>query len=126
MKTIERVFEVLNKEKVELKAEKVELSVASNIQKSLKRGNAIVKKLESHDKKINKAYKAYEDAWDKNEVLISDAKSELKILVPLFRDVNSLAKELGIKANSVQGFKELEDIQKQLNRLSKSSYMTPL
>jgi exonuclease VII small subunit len=124
--TIERIFETLSKEKVELKSEKIELSVASDIQKSLKRSNAIVKKLESHDKKINKAYRAYEDAWEKNQVLIKDAKSELKILVPLFREVNSLAKELGIKANSIEGLKELENIENQLQGLSISSYMTPL
>ena len=33
MKTIERVFEVLNKEKAELKAEKVELGVVQDFNK---------------------------------------------------------------------------------------------
>ena len=112
--------------KTELKQEKIELSVVGDIQKALKSSNAIVKKLESSDKKMNKLFRAYEDGWEQNQVLIKDAKSKVANLVPLFREINNLAKELGIKANTVQGYKELEARQDELTRLAVSSYMTPL
>tara|TARA_R110000787_G_scaffold34260_1_gene88924 strand:- start:251 stop:637 length:387 start_codon:yes stop_codon:yes gene_type:complete len=128
MNTLKTIYNKLSQEdkKVELTSEKIELSVAGDIQKALKSSNTIVKKLESSDKKMNKLFRAYEDGWEQNQVLIKDAKSKVANLVPLFREINNLAKELGIKANTVQGYKELEARQDELTRLAVSSYMTPL
>ena len=65
MKTIERIFKHLNEEKVELKAERIELSVANDIKNGIKAGNSHLKKLASAENFLKKAQNTFEDALDK-------------------------------------------------------------
>jgi len=104
--TIERVFEALNK--VELKSEKVELSVAGDIKKAISGTNGLIKKLESSEKKMNKLTKDYESSWDNNSSLLKDAKGEANYIESVIERVETMAKELGVKASSVDGFSDLE------------------
>lgn len=106
--TIERIFETLSKEKVELKAEKVELSVAGDIKKAISGTNGLIKKLESSEKKMNKLTKDYESSWDNNSSLLKDAKGETNYIESVIERVETMAKELGVKASSVDGFSDLE------------------
>ena len=106
--TIERIFETLSKEKVELKAEKVELSVAGDIKKAISGTNGLIKKLESSEKKMNKLTKDYESSWDNNSSLLKDAKGEANYIESVIERVETMAKELGVKASSVDGFSDLE------------------
>ena len=62
MKTIERVFEVLNKEKVELKAEKVELSLLSDLAKSDNEIKSFIKKYEKIVVEAEKAQQLLKEA----------------------------------------------------------------
>jgi hypothetical protein len=104
--TIERVFEALNK--VELKSEKVELSMSGDIKKEISGSNSLIKKLESSEKKMNKLRKDYESSWDNNSSLLKDAASKAKLIENIIDRVETMAKELGVKASSVDGFSDLE------------------
>ena len=104
--TLEKVFETLNK--VELKSEKVELSVAGDIKKAISGTNGLIKKLESSEKKMNKLTKDYESSWDNNSSLLKDAKGEANYIESVIERVETMAKELGVKASSVDGFSDLE------------------
>ena len=104
--TIERVFETLNK--VELKSEKVELSMSGDIKKEISGSNSLIKKLESSEKKMNKLRKDYESSWDNNSSLLKDAASKAKLIENIIDRVETMAKELGVKASSVDGFSDLE------------------
>tara|TARA_R110001606_G_C15145924_1_gene625134 strand:- start:54 stop:434 length:381 start_codon:yes stop_codon:yes gene_type:complete len=104
--TLERVFEALNK--VELKSEKVELSMSGDIKKEISGSNSLIKKLESSEKKMNKLRKDYESSWDNNSSLLKDAASKAKLIENIIDRVETMAKELGVKASSVDGFSDLE------------------
>lgn len=103
--TLERVYETLNK--VELKSEKVELGIASDIKKEISGSNSLVKKLESSEKKMNKLRKDYESSWDNNSSLLKDAASRARLIENIIDRVETMAKELGVKASSVDGFSDL-------------------
>jgi len=103
--TLERVYEALNK--VELKSEKVELGIASDIKKEISGSNSLVKKLESSEKKMNKLRKDYESSWDNNSSLLKDAASRARLIENIIDRVETMAKELGVKASSVDGFSDL-------------------
>jgi len=104
--TLQRVFETLNK--VELKSEKVELSMSGDIKKEISGSNSLIKKLESSEKKMNKLRKDYESSWDNNSSLLKDAASKAKLIENIIDRVETMAKELGVKASSVDGFSDLE------------------
>ena len=103
--TLEKVFETLNK--VELKSEKVELSMSGDIKKEISGSNSLIKKLESSEKKMNKLRKDYESSWDNNSSLLKDAASRAKLIENIIDRVETMAKELGVKASSVDGFSDL-------------------
>ena len=122
--TIERVFETLNK--VELKSEKVELSVAGDIKKAISGTNGLIKKLESSEKKMNKLRKDYESSWDNNSSLLKDAKSEANYIESVIERVETMAKELGVKASSVDGFSDLEKRKNLLDaKQSENAFRSP-
>ena len=104
--TLERVYEALNK--VELKSEKIELGIAGDIKKEISGSNSLIKKLESSEKKMNKLRKDYESSWDNNSSLLKDAASRAKLIENIIDRVETMAKELGVKASSVDGFSDLE------------------
>ena len=99
MKTIETVFKHLNEEKVELKAERVELSVIDDL------------------KKLNTSYYRNTDNANSNikgslsearsaETRIEEALKAANKMEALISKVQKVAKELGIDENRV---KELKD-----------------
>ena len=90
MKTIETVFKHLNEEKVELKAQKVELSLVDDVRDAAKRGRKIQKELQSDLIKYNGLLRAG------------------GIMNKKLDEVEKLAKELGIKPPAE--FKKLQEM----------------
>ena len=88
--TIERIFETLSKEKVELKSEKIELSLADDIRDIAKRGQQIQKDLKNN---LN----VY------NGLLRAGGTMNKKLA-----EVEKIAKELGVKPPTE--FKKLQEI----------------
>lgn len=134
MKTIERVFEILNKEKVELKAEKVELSVADDLAKGLKNIKKsyddlkglmaqVEKEKDKYEKAQLKAYNSALDAQDNLEAKVEKLSNKSVGLKDVLSKVEKIAKELGVSANDVKGYKELKsELQKYPDLVKKVAY----
>ena len=91
MKTIERVFKVLNKEKVELKAEKVELGLVQDGEQAAKQLLEIANELSGIKKEIARDIKRIED-FDK------DGFELFKFLDRTINEIEKINKELGINS----------------------------
>lgn len=126
--TIERIFETLSKEKVELKAEKIELSVAddakkiiSQVQKETSAGDKFLKTHNSNVKnyeKLKKDLVAGSKAIQKN---IEQAEKYTNKLNKMFEKTDDVimkirrtADELGVPLKSIKVYQEVFDAQKQL------------
>jgi len=98
MKTIERIFKHLNEEKVELKAERVELSAIIEMQNKYKKGSATAKKLLNDIQiKANNLSAA--------SMILGTIKSQ-------FNKIEKTAKELGVELpNNIKSLgKDAEDL----------------
>ena len=102
MRTQRRVFEKLSETtKVELASERIELSLAGDIQK-------VLKNISSKRKDINNTKKILEKAKDKALDVREEGKDTFDRGMAVREDIIDMAKELGVKSNDVKGFKELD------------------
>ena len=87
---------------------RVNITNNQDFKKAISGTNGLIKKLESSEKKMNKLTKDYESSWDNNSSLLKDAKGEANYIESVIERVETMAKELGVKASSVDGFSDLE------------------
>ena len=126
--TIERIFETLSKEKVELKSEKIELSVAddakkiiSQVEKETSAGDKFLKTHNSNVKsyeKLKKDLVAGSKAIQKN---IEQAEKYTNKLNKMFEKTDDVimkirrtANELGVPLKNIKVYQEVFDAQKKL------------
>lgn len=132
MKTIERVFEVLNKEKVELKAEKVELGVVQDF-------NKVASRITSGRKNLNKAAQEFvnelsnfavlqrklEDSFLKADDYAEQLEEDISVINKIADDIAKTAKELGIKPKDtgidLSVLKAIDDVEDTINTIKKNS-----
>jgi|TARA_B100000035_G_C20921614_1_gene518753 hypothetical protein len=132
MKTIERVFEVLNKEKAELKAEKVELGVVQDF-------NKVASRITSNNKTLNKAAQEFvnelsnfavlqrklEDSFLKAEDYAEQIQEDIDLINKIADDIAKTAKELGIKPKDtgidLNVLKAIDDVEDTINTIKKNS-----
>lgn len=93
-------------DKVELKSERLELSVASDIKKGINAGKSQLKKLASAEKSLRKAQDTFEDALDKTRSVIRNSNFYNE-QVDVINNAEKIAKELGVNPQSIDGFNEL-------------------
>jgi esterase/lipase len=127
MRTQRRVFEKLSEStKVELASERIELSISGDIKKELSGSNGLIKKLEASEKKMRKQVKEYESSYDNNTSLLKDAASRARLIENVIDRVETMAKELGVKASSVDGFSDLLERKKLLDsKQSTNKFRSP-
>lgn len=94
--TIERIFDTLSKEKVELKSEKIELGLIDDVKKQY---NLIIKLKEKAEDDLAKA---------KKSAVIAD--SEIKEFKKDANKAEKIAKELGISSKDMNLQKLFQDI----------------
>lgn len=109
METLKRIFNKIAEEKTELATHKIELALAGDIQKTLKN-------ISSKRKLINNTKKILEKAKDNALDVREEGKDVFDRGMTIRYDVLNVAKELGVNANEVKGFKELDN---NLNLLEK-------
>ena len=130
MKTIERVFEILNK--VELKAEKVELGVVQDF-------NKVASRITSGNKTLNKAAQEFvnelsnfavlqrklEDSFLKAEDYAEQIQEDIDLINKIADDIAKTAKELGIKPKDtgidLSVLKAIDDVEDTINTIKKNS-----
>ena len=115
MTTQERIYKKLNlhRESVELSAERIELSIASDIKKAIK---ALIKQEKEMDKAkdemekainlLSKAKKESKNTFDKYKIGISGQLSINPYTV--IKEAKALAKELGVNVTAIKDFNALE------------------
>lgn len=112
--TIERIFDTLSKDKVELKSEKVELALIDDLNKSLDGLKSFDKVIAREGQKALSAYsnlqaeggkleEAYQDAFS----FIDDAESEISKAEKVVENLAKTAKELGINPRDIKGTTEI-------------------
>jgi predicted nucleic acid-binding Zn-ribbon protein len=111
MKTQREVFNKLFKEdKTELSAEKIELGIMQDVQKSM---NTHKQKRKSFDDSSDRWYSdlfKVRDKFSKVEVDYKDFKSSLSDLEKFIKELENMAKELGVQPSSLDGYNEAKGL----------------
>ena len=111
MNTQCRVFKKLAEvEKVELSAQKVELGIMQDLNKSINTHKQKRKSLDdSSDRWYGDLFKV-RDKFSKVEVDYKDFKSSLSDLEKFIKELENMAKELGVQPNSFDGYNEAKGL----------------
>ena len=115
----EDILEALSeliKEKTELKAEKIELGLAQDLEKAFKKSDSLVKKSKKLVDKMEKLFKSYNDQNQKLITEKDEVEQQLSRNERLIIDAKSAAKELGVNINDIKGVSTLEEANKDLSR----------
>ncbi len=130
-----RLSKVLNKmpkENVELA--KVELGIADDISDALKRGNTIVKTLQGLDaelkaadkilvNEIKVAVKKADAEQVKADKLYKAANKQAMSFANILDKAEQGAKDLGVNASAISGYKELDKVYEQIDALTKKVFI---
>lgn len=115
MKQVEKIWaelsakEVENTQEVELSEEKVELSVAQDLQKGITKVSAEIKKMQSAMSSFEKAQDVFEDAKDALRSAMRDSGDVENAQIDIVNNAETSAKELGVDVSAIKGYKELVD-----------------
>tara|TARA_R100000654_G_scaffold19868_1_gene40375 strand:- start:295 stop:687 length:393 start_codon:yes stop_codon:yes gene_type:complete len=109
MNTQERIYKKLNlhRESVELSAEKVELSIASDIKDALKATKGLTTSIDKTYDKMQKMVTVYQKLYKSNADNIKFAKSRIEFINKTLQKIDKMANELDVDANRVPGYKDL-------------------
>tara|TARA_R110000823_G_C15757827_1_gene482644 strand:+ start:187 stop:588 length:402 start_codon:yes stop_codon:yes gene_type:complete len=111
MSTKNRVFNKLAQaEKVELATQKVDLGIMQDVQKSMNTHKQKRKSLDdSSDRWYSDLFKV-RDKFSKIEVDYKDFKSSLSDLEKFIKELENMAKELGVQPSSLDGYNEAKGL----------------
>ena len=111
MKTIERIFKHLNEEKVELKAEKIELSAIDDLKKAINEAERIKDLQEDGFKFYDKAEQEFKEYLKRHTDaigVINSSKKQFNKTTNLLNDatakIGNTAKELGFNPSSIKEY----------------------
>ena len=112
--TIERIFETLSKEKVELKSEKIELANISELNRFVGALTTALKQLQNNRSKLGKDLREIEKIKESLKVNYNTAvknqnatKQAIKSAEQIANEISKQAKELGINPRSIDNVEEL-------------------
>jgi hypothetical protein len=100
--TIERIFETLSKEKVELKSDKIELGLIDDALK-------YVKGVKEFGKNIDIDAEELEAVKRSIDVDVEQLETDLNALKKGMNEIEKTAKELGVKTNDIPKYKDAVD-----------------
>ena len=121
METRKTVFNKLFN-KVELKSEKVELSLSNDIKNALKITKGLTSDLEKNYNKMDKILSEYKKIYENNKSDVRLGEDYIDFINKTIVQVDKMAKELGVDSSKVQGYKDLEtrrDVLKKMLPLNK-------
>jgi biotin operon repressor len=115
---LKKIYNRLPKDKTELaKAEKIELSLAGDIKKSLNSLKGLMKKGESMRSKMETSYEKVQTQIDKLEDMGKPAESLMSEIYKLtdagkdlLQKAAAAAKELGVSPDDIEGYKEFKEV----------------
>jgi septal ring factor EnvC (AmiA/AmiB activator) len=119
--TIERIFETLSKEKVELKSEKIELGLVDDLKKLNTEAEKISKSVNKDSNDLSKLFQELRDLSDRFNKINNRRSDDIKKGKSTFKELNSLldetqkqAKELGVAPRDIPNFSKSSKISNDL------------
>jgi hypothetical protein len=99
-----------------LKAQKIELGLAQDLDKSVSKSEGFVKNSKKVIESIEKAFKSYNDMWEKTRRQSSEIEKQISSNNSIIKVAETAAKELGVNVNDIKGVALLEKSNKDLER----------
>ena len=99
-----------------LKAERVELGLAQDLDKSVSKSEGFVKNSKKVIERIEKAFNSYNDMWEKTRSQSSEIEKQISSNNSIIKEAKTAAKELGVNVNDIKGVALLEESNKDLER----------
>jgi hypothetical protein len=99
-----------------LKAQKIELGLAQDLDKSVSKSEGFVKNSKKVIESIEKAFKSYNDMWEKTRRQSSEIEEQISFNNRIIKVAETAAKELGVNVNDIKGVALLEKSNKDLER----------
>jgi chromosome segregation ATPase len=99
-----------------LKAQKIELGLAQDLDKSVSKSEGFVKNSKKVIESIEKAFKSYNDMWEKTRRQSSEIEEQISFNNRIIKAAQTTAKELGVNVNDIKGVALLEKSNKDLER----------
>jgi hypothetical protein len=99
-----------------LKAQKIELGLAQDLDKSVSKSEGFVKNSKKVIESIEKAFKSYNDMWEKTRRQSSEIEKQISSNNRIIKVAETTAKELGVNVNDIKGVALLEKSNKDLER----------
>jgi hypothetical protein len=124
---VQKIFNSLKEDKINLSAYKVSLNIQSDVNKILDELQDALDVLDKYDTRLDNAGGELRRAKDNFDVLergykqdANNAKSDVQNAKSIKSKVEAAAKELGVDPNAVKGYNLIDDYIKDLNLAIKS------
>jgi predicted nucleic acid-binding Zn-ribbon protein len=98
-----------------LSSQRVELGIAKDLASANKKSQGIIKQTTKIVEKIEKAFGAYNTAWEKTRSQVQVIEKQISLNQSIIKEAGSAAKELGVDVNDIKGVNTLESINKELS-----------
>jgi len=92
-----------------------DFGLAQDLDKAAKKSEGFVKKSSKLVDKTEKAFKSYNDLWEKTRALTNEIEKQISFNNNRIKDATTAAKELGVKVNDIKGVALLEQANKDLS-----------
>ena len=115
-KYLEYQAEVKEYKAFNLKAQKIELGLAQDLDKSVSKSEGFVKNSKKIIESIEKAAKSYTDMREKTRKQSSEIEEQISSNNRIIKAAETAAKELGVNVNDIKGVALLEKSNKDLER----------
>ena len=99
-----------------LSSQRLELGLAQDLDKAAKKSEGLVKKSKKLVEKIERAFKSYNDLWEKTRTETNEIEKQISFNNNRVKDATTAAKELGVNVNDIKGVAVLEESNKDLSR----------
>ena len=116
MKTIETVYNKLNKAKTELATHKIELGLVDDLKKITSDASKIEKNTRTNNKESFRLRDVQKEIDEQKRNLIKELTNDIKKGDSIYKKLNStlekafkISKELGINTNEIKGFNQASD-----------------
>lgn len=124
---VQKIFNSLKEDKINLSAHKVSLNIQSDVNKILDELQDALDVLDKYDTRLDNAGGELRRAKDNFDVLergykqdANNAKSDVQNAKSIKSKVEAAAKDLGVDPNAVKGYNLIDDYIKDLNLAIKS------
>jgi len=100
----------------ELKAEKIELGLAQDLEKGIKQSDGLVKKSKKNIERMKKIYNSYNDMNQKLVTFSKELEKQILFNERKMKEAKTAAKQLGVNEKDIKAIPVLESANKDLSR----------